>query len=518
MNNREFTMKWGEFTSDVELTEAETLAMEELIEADAVLRAEVAEDHQLHRMLESLGEIHDTQDEFVSDVMAACTGVDNPVAQLLVDSPPRRSWPWRISAGWLVATIPCVLLLGAYLVLRSQVDAARSQATMARLAAERAEQRAGRLLTGVVGKESVALVEPKQSVEPAKPAPAPSPAPAQIETRPTAPTAPTPPISATTIATLTRQARCVWKRRPKSKELVAGEYELIEGSAILRTTGGSTISVLAPSRFELHHPTYMSLHAGNIQVQVARDDVGFRVNTPNSKVIDLGTQFTVSLNDEGQTRVRLDTGEVAVLAQQSATSRDRHYLKVGEYEIAVVRGDASNPDGLHGSYASGPAGFAGNISLAGETHKFGSLQRFNHVYSSVSKTYRDHPQETQVAWLQLQKVLERLSVTATQGSVEVTFAGLDGVMELEELFTKLPSSANALDHLNSQKANNVKGALVVAGRRYPFQTAKQYESARERALRVLSQIGLPSLLKSREEADRGTNPFDSLRKSLRESP
>ena len=62
MNAKEFTDKWGQFTSGSELTETEIVAMERLMETDAVLRAEVADDHRVHRVLQSMGTIHESQD------------------------------------------------------------------------------------------------------------------------------------------------------------------------------------------------------------------------------------------------------------------------------------------------------------------------------------------------------------------------------------------------------------------------------------------------------------------------
>ena len=504
MNNRDFTTKWGQFTSGNQLTEEETLGMEQLVESDAVLRAEIAEDHQLHRMLKSLGSIHESQEEFVSGVMAACTGVDNPVAQLLETNAPQKplAWPWKLSAGWLVLTIPCVLLFGVYLVLRSQVDAAQTQAEIAIRAAERAEKKADQMTVAVV--EEPAVVE-RSPVEP-------------LSTPDVAPLASLPepprrePVSATpvnVVATITGHAPCVWAKPPTSKQLAAGEYELLKGETIVRTPGGSTVSIMAPARFELHHAAGMTLHRGNIEVQVAANDIGFRVTTPNSRIIDLGTRFSVSLNAEGRTRVRLDTGEVVVMPRQSSSSQTRHYLRVGQYEEAVVRGGTTDPTGLWGSHRSGPAGFEGTISLGGDTHQLGSLERFDHVYNGVVEQFADHPEETRVAWLELQKVLERVSVTATLGDAEKSFEGLDGVVRLEELIANPGSSLNGLTPGNVQ----VRGNLVVAGRRYPFRSVHQYEQARNRALGVLKQLGLESMATAQEARDRNTNPFESLRKS-----
>ena len=175
-------------------------------------------------------------------------------------------------------------------------------------------------------------------------------------------------------------------------------------------------------------------------MQVTRDDVGFRVSTPNSRVVDLGTRFRVSVSTEGRTRVRLDAGEVIVLPWQVGHKYPRHDLQTSTYDEAVVAGRSDRP-GLMGSYRSGPSGFVGSISLGTSSLTLGSVERFDHVYKAVESSYRNDPDQTRVVLQQIDKIMERVSGTAEFGDKKLAFEGLDGLMQLEQLMAQMQEAS-----------------------------------------------------------------------------
>ena len=81
-------------------------------------------------------------------------------------------------------------------------------------------------------------------------------------------------------------------------------------------------------------------------------------------------------------------------------------------------------------------------------------------------------------------------------------------MTLEE---RLANPPNAADILNSSDMS-VSGAVVVAERRYPFRSRKQYEEIRARVLQPLDALGVRTVLEMQEEQDRSSNPFRSFLK------
>lgn len=483
MNAKEFTDAWGQYTSGSQLTEEEILAMERLMESDAVMRAEVSEDHQLHRMLQSLGTIHESQHEFVSGVMEACTGVDNPVAPLLdrkAESGNRRRWK-LIS----IVCIACIVGIGAIAgvshvgsVVLTELGDARAEASQAMQLAAQAREQAERA-------EQLSTQRTRESGQENDNGSDPAPEPQE------------PVIVARTVAVITGDTPCVWRGDVVGKEIDAGEYELISGDAVLRMAGGSIVSVQSPVRFTLHHSTHMTLHEGDIEVQVVPEDVGFRISTANSRIIDLGTAFRVSAT-EGRTKVQLDTGEVVVMPWQSGRSQSRHHLRVGEYEeIGVFK----SIDGLLAHYTSGPSGFSGSIKLDDTSFELTSMERYNHVLDSISTSLRSDPASTKAAWLRARKVLPRVSGSVKFSDKELAFDNLDSILKIEEEFLRATDVRKALEEMS------VAGFVSVAGRQHQFQSREEYEQFRARVLEPLGALGIQSLMERQREQDLETNPF-----------
>lgn len=516
MNPKEFTDAWGRFTSGEELTDAEIRGMEWLLESDAVLRAEVAEDHQLHRMLKSMGVIHETQDEFVSGVVAACEGVDNPFAPLLSDEAAGdRRKPLKILG------IACLtaLLSAAVLVtfLYSRLDQAQSEANRAMQLAEEARnqaehatklsleqvrlarqerneaqstsapptgedsEEAGNQKSQAIAKTDDKLRVQKQSVNHA----------VQAES-----------VNEVIAVLSAVDQQRTWKGSVVGGKLGAGEFELLSGEAILRMSGGSVVQVLSPARFTLHHATHLTLHEGDVEVQVASDDIGFRVSTRNTRVVDLGTKFMVSVNEEGRTRVHLDAGEVAVVPAKTSLRDSRFYLREGEMDEAVIVGDGNSEDGLFASYGAGPAGFQGSVRLDGSSFKLTSLERFNHVLQSVSSMYRADPERTKRFWRQAQMMIARLSGTVAFGDDEFLLNSLDNILAVEEQFVRMndPAAGRA-------RTRSIVGEVTVVGKQHRFRSQKTYEELRARILEPLKALGIRTFMEVQRQQDEATNPF-----------
>ena len=485
MNAKEFTDKWGQFTSGSELTETEIVAMERLMETDAVLRAEVADDHRVHRVLQSMGTIHESQDEFVTGVLEACTGVDNPFAPLLGNSAGSEKRVGRKLVAVLsltaIATVGCLAFM-----FYSQLNRARVQADQAMRVASQAQQHAERAAELSSRQASIAVPEDVEQKEPPLPE-------AVVE----------PEFVGETLAGITGdEASGTWRGNVDGRKLVAGNFELVSGEAILRTTGGSIVSVRSGTRFTLHHATHLTLQEGEIEVQVAVEDIGFRVSTPNSRVIDLGTTFQVSVNNQGRTRVRLDVGEVVVVPWQSGPSAERQHLRVGEYEEMVVYGSGDGVEGLLAGHSSGPAGFQGSIRLGDTSFELTSIDRFDHVYETISASYDADPIKTKAAWLRARKILERVSGRLSVGGREaLSFNNLDSLLKTEQEVMRSSSMWEA----NRLGGDSISGAFSVAGKDHRFDSHDEYKEVRQRIFEPLEALGIRpfGVPKSRRQS----NPF-----------
>jgi hypothetical protein len=89
-----------------------------------------------------------------------------------------------------------------------------------------------------------------------------------------------------------------------------GRLELEAGTAELVFDTGARVRMTAPCRFEPRAPGTGFLELGMIAVVVPPVAVGFTVDGPGLKVVDLGTRFQMAVDEHGATDVRVDQGSV----------------------------------------------------------------------------------------------------------------------------------------------------------------------------------------------------------------
>jgi ferric-dicitrate binding protein FerR (iron transport regulator) len=101
-------------------------------------------------------------------------------------------------------------------------------------------------------------------------------------------------------------------------EIADGPLRLEAGSAQLRFESGAVVTLNGPSEIETLGPNRLFLRNGNIVPFVPPTAKGFTVVSPTGEVIDLGTEFSVSVDARGQTDIYVIDGEVDVAAGHSA--------------------------------------------------------------------------------------------------------------------------------------------------------------------------------------------------------
>lgn len=87
---------------------------------------------------------------------------------------------------------------------------------------------------------------------------------------------------------------------------------LKSGVATISLRDQVTLSVAGPAQVQLNSATDVFLTLGKIVVNVPHQVSGFSVRTRDAKVVDLGTEFGVSVNEEGSSEVHVLAGHVAV--------------------------------------------------------------------------------------------------------------------------------------------------------------------------------------------------------------
>lgn len=136
------------------------------------------------------------------------------------------------------------------------------------------------------------------------------------------PAVPTPP----TVATLTNTYRAQWGGQVSTAPAVGDALRsrqrltLTAGFAEITTSRGAVATFEAPASFELiESPNGLRLHRGKLFGSCrAPSSKGFAVFTADAQIVDIGTEFGVEVDDQGQTLAHVFSGEIEVSAHGSA--------------------------------------------------------------------------------------------------------------------------------------------------------------------------------------------------------
>jgi len=114
---------------------------------------------------------------------------------------------------------------------------------------------------------------------------------------------------------------------------------LENGAATLHLDNGVELLVRGPAELQLHSVDHGTLYRGQLSARVPKGAVGFRVDAPGLNVIDLGTEFSVAVDERGQSKVHVFKGKVR--AALPAVPASRTELAAGESaRFDVARGTA----------------------------------------------------------------------------------------------------------------------------------------------------------------------------------
>jgi hypothetical protein len=100
-----------------------------------------------------------------------------------------------------------------------------------------------------------------------------------------------------------------------NKPVRIGEPLKIEsGTMELELKAGTKLVVEGPADWSVDGKNSVSLRAGKLFARVPQQAIGFTVETPTAKLVDLGTEFGVSVDKVGQTDVHVSKGKVQLYA------------------------------------------------------------------------------------------------------------------------------------------------------------------------------------------------------------
>ncbi|MBE2283392.1 MAG: DNRLRE domain-containing protein [Prosthecobacter sp.] len=127
------------------------------------------------------------------------------------------------------------------------------------------------------------------------------------------------------VATLIRAQQCQWAGSSlptvEGARLKPGMLDLIEGLAVLRFDSGAELVLEAPATVEVLDAMNCKLRRGTLVAEVPPQAKGFSIDTKDAKVIDWGTKFGVSADDDGKYMVRVLEGLVEVEDKNATGSK-----------------------------------------------------------------------------------------------------------------------------------------------------------------------------------------------------
>ncbi|MGB7328540.1 MAG: FecR domain-containing protein [Rubripirellula sp.] len=154
-----------------------------------------------------------------------------------------------------------------------------------------------------------------------------------------------PPTAPRLVGVIREQERCQWSVRPVSTagRFAVGKLELANGIAELRFDSGTDVTLEGPCEIDVTSIDGARLLAGNVCVNVSELSVGFTLETPESQIIDEGTEYAVSL-DEEFTEVHVYDGSVIWIptATEASDHAPEDRIETGQAN-RYLRSDPTKP-------------------------------------------------------------------------------------------------------------------------------------------------------------------------------
>ncbi|HBL42419.1 MAG TPA: hypothetical protein DDZ90_03385 [Planctomycetaceae bacterium] len=108
-------------------------------------------------------------------------------------------------------------------------------------------------------------------------------------------------------------------------------YQLQQGIVRLLMNSGAEVVLESPAAFELLHENSIRLYSGSLAAEVQSAAVGFVVETPSQRIVDLGTRFGVRVAEDGSSETHVFQGKVVCAEKQNQqTTGDTHLLTAGQ--------------------------------------------------------------------------------------------------------------------------------------------------------------------------------------------
>lgn len=517
---------WCRQLSGEQLNGHESQRLQNALREDSDLQFELSGDATSHALLSSLEDVAQTKDKFVQAVMQqinadqaapldsaitmATSVIESPGLPMVADargSDDRRENKRQRSQLWLSFAVTLVLFVSLGLFFWSQSQRQQNVVETGRSTNKSdVEQKSVRPLQvdqpTVDDDRNVAVaddVNPNGS-HPAEDADD-SPPRVAVNDNETTPSTPDddlasseapnmteetrPDIASQSFATLTSIENPVWEREDTVGARLRNEVVRLFGGTIeLTFDDGAIVTLEGPVEFQPLTASLLELRRGHLSATVPKPAIGFKVITPTAEVVDLGTEFDVSVKDTGASDVVIRKGEIEV-APGGRNSKNIQKWKLvpgGLNHASFYARPGNDQSGPIVAKAQGARGqFRGVISIDGKTAKFRSENTFNNVHQRVLTHLKNSQDTIQPQWQDfVDSMQQKMRGTMNFNGRQMQFGNLDEVMRLHN---QLQSQ------LNIRAGTPFNGSIDINGKVIQFQTREEFEAARRAAFGPAANFG-----------------------------
>ncbi len=109
--------------------------------------------------------------------------------------------------------------------------------------------------------------------------------------------------------------------------------ELVSGVVKIRFYQGAEAIIEGPARFSCISNEQLSLESGKVYMMVEQKALGFSVITPQSKIIDLGTEFGIDITADGNNIVQVYKGTASLASGQAGNFKESVVIRKDQAKL-----------------------------------------------------------------------------------------------------------------------------------------------------------------------------------------
>ena len=153
------------------------------------------------------------------------------------------------------------------------------------------------------------------------------------------------------VAEITRTYDAKWsngdtKLATGTKLLANQHFRLLSGLAEITFADGAKVLLEGPATFNAQNNRQGHLQIGNLVAKVPKGAEGFTIVTPTANIVDLGTEFGISVSGDGTAEAHVFKGQVDVFAKSATSNKpatlSRH-LHAGQ-AVQIIAGKKKMPE------------------------------------------------------------------------------------------------------------------------------------------------------------------------------